>query len=772
MKILELARRLKIPSKELLIQVVKLGIAVKSAQASISDEEIKKVVEVLSKKNPAIKMEEVGQISPPDKKGRRLVAEPKEKKTKAKAQKQEAEKKSKPAKKILQEKKAQPLKPEDIAAKPKARAKKIKEEPLKPGKEATAEPKTEAKAEAKIETKVKAEVSIKEQPRTTQPMAPAGLKPTPPPAAAVLLKGLQLKFPLSIKELAEKMSVGASSVIKALMDMRILATINQLIDEKDAAEVAVKFGYDLKRLPTAEEESMAVHQKEEERKEDLLPRPPIVTLMGHVDHGKTSLLDYIRKSKVVDQEKGGITQHIGAYEVNLNKGKITFLDTPGHEAFTAMRARGANATDIVVLVVAADDGVMPQTIEALDHARAAEVPVIVAINKIDKPDIDLDRVKKQLADIDLLAEDWGGKTVTVKVSAKTGQGVDELLEMIVLEAELLELKANPNKPARGVVIEGKVSKGGGPIATVLVQSGTLRHGDVIIAGQYYGKIRALINDRIHRIKEALPSMPVEILGLNGAPLAGNTFMVVEDEKRAREICDMRRQKIDEERTASAAHRITLEDLYSEIQKGKIKELKIILKADVTGSSEAMADSLTKLSTKDITLNIIHKGIGDVNESDILLAAASNAIILGFHVRKTPEADRAAKAENVDIRLYGIIYEGISDIKAAMEGMLEPHIKEVFMGKILVRQVFKVTKAGIIAGSVVQKGKAIRNANCRLIRNGQEAYKGKLSSLKRFKDDVREVAEGFECGIALDNFQDIQAGDIIEVFSEEKIARKL
>jgi len=585
-------------------------------------------------------------------------------------------------------------------------------------------------------------------------------------------KKLQVKFPITVKDLAEKMSVGASLLIKALMEIRVFATINQLIDEEHAEEVGLKFGYKLERLPTVEEEVVARHDEEEEKSEDLIHRPPVVTFMGHVDHGKTSLLDYIRNSKIADQEKGGITQHIGAYEVTLDKGQIAFLDTPGHEAFTAMRARGANATDIVVLVVAADDGIMPQTVEALDHAKAAEVPIVIAINKADKQNADIDKVKKQLSEVGLLAEDWGGKTITVNVSAKTGQGIDELLELILLEAEMLELRANPKKAARGVIIEGRLSKGGGPIATVLVQNGTLRQGDVVVTGQYYGKIRALISDRRHKTKEALPSMPVEILGLNGVPQAGARFLVVGDEKQAKEICNIRKQKEQEEASGSTARKITLESLYSEIQKGELQELKVILKADVRGSLEALADSLNKLSTKVISLNIIHKAIGDINESDILLASASNAIIIGFHVSKTPEADRATKLEHVDVRLYNIIYEAVADIRAAMEGLLEPQIKETSIAKVIVRQVFKLSKSGIIAGSIVQKGKVTRGANCRLMREGQEIYKGKISSLKRFKDDVKEVAEGVECGITIEGFKAVKANDIIETFSIEKIARKL
>jgi len=582
---------------------------------------------------------------------------------------------------------------------------------------------------------------------------------------------LQAKFPIIVKDLAEKMNVGTGLVIKALMDMGILANINQLVDEKDANAVAEKFGYEFERLPTVEEELVTEHE-EEDHVEDLKHRPPVVTFMGHVDHGKTSLLDYIRKTQVTDSEKGGITQHIGAYEVNLPKGKISFLDTPGHAAFTAMRARGANATDIVVLVVAADDGIMPQTVEAIDHARAAEVPIIVAINKIDKANVDIDKTKKQLSEAGLMTEDWGGKTIAVGVSAITGEGVEDLLEMILLESEMMELKANPKRLAKGIVVEAKVSKGGGPIATVLVQNGTLRQGDVVVAGPYCGKIRALLDDKIHRVKDAPPSKPVEILGLGGVPQAGDTFMVLEDEKKAKQICDVRMQKVKEDQIRPTVRHITLEDLYSEMQKGAVKELKVILKADVRGSLEAVADSLTKLSTENMNLNIIHKAVGDVNESDILLAAASEAIVIGFHVRKTPEGDAAEKKEKVDVRLYSIIYEAVNDIRAAMEGLLEPHLKEVFLAKVVIRQVLKLSKAGIIAGCFVQKGKVTRGATCRLMRNGEEVYKGKIASLKRFKDDVKEVAEGYECGIALENFRAYNQGDIIDVFEIQKIARRL
>lgn len=743
MKISELAKKIKMPSKVLLIQIIKLGITAKSAQASLSIAELDKVLKALAKKKPSLDIEKIKQgVSV--KKSKPAADKPtKEKKTRAAKTKTSAAttKKKATAKKSVVKK--------STTEKPTRRRQKVVE--------------TAKKIQPKLDPIKKAETPIK--PTEAEKSAPEKTE------SKTGLKILEVRFPIIVKDLAQKMAIGASLVIKELMAIKVFANINQLIGEDDAKVIAEKFSYQLEKLPTVEEESLSIHFEEEKDEGVLSQRPPVVTFMGHVDHGKTSLLDYIRKTKVTDQETGGITQHIGAYEVILNKGSISFLDTPGHEAFTAMRARGASATDIVVLVVAADDGLMPQTIEAIDHSRAADVPIIVAINKVDKPDVDIDRVKKQLAEIDLLPEDWGGKTITADVSAKTGQGVDHLLEMIILEAEMLELKANPSKPAKGVVVEAKISKGGGPIATMLVQNGTLRQGDIVVVGPYYGKVRALLDDKIHRIKDAPPSKPVEILGLNGVPQAGELFMVVPDEKKAKEICSTRLQKRKEE-DASVVQRITLEDLYSEMKKGKITELKVILKADVRGSLEAIADSLIKLGTKSMGLNVIHKGVGDINESDILLAAASNAIVIGFHVRKTPEGERAGKAEHVDIRLYNIIYEAVSDIRAAMEGLLEPDVKEVFCARILVKAVLKLSKSGIVAGSVIQKGKVLRNMNCRLIRDGEAIYKGKIASLKRFKEDVKEVAEGFECGVKLEGFNSVKNNDIIDCFEIEKTARKL
>lgn len=583
------------------------------------------------------------------------------------------------------------------------------------------------------------------------------------------VKLLKIDLPISVKDLAVKLRAKPNELIKRLLAKKILVTINQSLDEEVAGNIAGEFGYKIEKLPTQEEEALTEHDEEDASK--LRPRAPIVTFMGHVDHGKTSLLDMIRKTKVVDKEAGGITQHIGAYEVSLPKGSVTFLDTPGHAAFTAMRARGANVTDIVVLVVAADDGVMPQTVEAIDHARAAEVPILVAINKIDKQNISIDRLKKQLAELDLAPEDWGGKTITVGVSAKTGQGIDELLEMLLLESEMLELKANPDRPASGVVVEAELSKGKGPVATVLILKGTLRIGDVVIVGLNYGRIKAMLDDKGRRVKEASPSKPVEILGLSGVPLAGEKFYAVSDEKKAKEIIAERQLKAYKKKIESQAQKISLEDLYNRIKEGQVKELKIILKADVQGSLEAVKDSLEKLSTQDVRLFVIHGQVGNINESDVMLASASNAVILGFHVDVTPGAKPLSKQEGVDVRLYSIIYEAVNDVKAAMEGMLEPIIEEQFLGRAEVRQVFRVSKVGIVAGCYVSKGVIQRNVTCKLIREKEVIFKGKITSLKHVKDDVKEAKEGFECGISL-SYKDIQKGDIIEAVEILKVARRL
>ncbi len=595
-------------------------------------------------------------------------------------------------------------------------------------------------------------------------------KPKTPEAPAKALNTLELNLPITVKDLSVKLQEKPSLLIKALMGMGLMAGINQILEEPVVEKVCQKYGYQIKKALGQEELALRIHQ-EIDKDEPLQPRPPIVTFMGHVDHGKTSLLDAIRKTKVAESEYGGITQHIGAYKVTLSHGEITFLDTPGHEAFTAMRARGAGVTDIVVLVVAADDGIMPQTQEAIDHARAAGVPIIVAVNKIDKPQADIDRVKKQLSELNLAAEDWGGKTITVPVSAKTGAGIDDLLEMIILEAQMLELKANSYRLARGVVIEAKLSKGRGPVATLLVQNGTLHLGEVIIADKYYGKIKAMHNDRGQSVTAASPSFPVEVSGLSGIPVVGIQFFVIEDEKLAKELA-LKRQENERQQQMKAVKRISLEDLHAQIQEGNIKELKLILKADVQGSLEAIKETLNKLNVSEIKWNIIHEGVGSINASDVILAIASNALILGFHVDVEEGAKELSVKEGVDIKTYNIIYELANDIKAALEGMLEPKLKRVFLGRVEIRKMFKLTRAGTVAGCFVTKGKIHRSATVSVVRNGEAVFEGKLSSLKRFKDDVREVLEGFDCGLTVSGFEGLMEGDIIEAYEIEKIARKL
>ena len=585
-----------------------------------------------------------------------------------------------------------------------------------------------------------------------------------------LLKPLEAKIPLTVKELAVKLSIKPNELIKKLMSKRIFANINQSLTEDIVKDIAKEHGYRIKK-PLTVEEQLYKEFEETKKVEGKVLRPPVVTLMGHVDHGKTSLLDYIRKANVAGKEKGGITQHIGAYEVMLGKGAVTFLDTPGHEAFTAMRARGANATDIVVLVVAANDGIMPQTKEAINHAKAANVPIVVAINKSDLPSANIEKVKRQLAEHDLNPEGWGGKTITVPISAKTGDGIKQLLELLLLESELLELKANPDLHARGVVIEGKLSPGRGAVATVLVKNGTLHLNDVILSGMNYGKIKAMINDKGERVKDAPPSMPVELLGLSGVPQAGDEFFVVKDEQKARTLSLLKKAHEKEESLARSG-RVTLEELYDRIKKGEIKELKIVLKTDVGGSGEALRKSLEDLSTKDVKLKVIHSAVGNINESDAVLALASGAIIIGFHVKLEDKAKTTIEKERIDTRLYEIIYEAVSDIKAAMEGLLEPVTKDVFQGKAEVRQVFRVSKVGTVAGCLVVKGKIPRNSKARLTRRKEVVYEGKISNLKRFKEDVKEVAEGFECGISLEGHNDIRSGDVIDTYVIEKTARRL
>jgi translation initiation factor IF-2 len=626
------------------------------------------------------------------------------------------------------------------------------------------------KEEAKPAVKPAEHKPIKPAPAVAAAVA-APVQPAPAAVAAPakILKNLVLDFPISVKDLSIKLQEKSSTIIKSLMAMGVMAGINQSLTEETVNKICEKYGFKPTAAPDEEEAALAVHNKPD-APGSLQWRPPIVTIMGHVDHGKTSLLDAIRKTNVVDSEFGGITQHIGAYTVKGAKGQVTFLDTPGHEAFTAMRARGAKATDIVVLVVAADDGIMPQTQESIDHARAAGVSIIVAINKIDKPQADPDRVKKQLSAAGLMAEDWGGKTITVPVSAKTGQGIDTLVDMILLESEMLELKANPNRLAKGVVLEGKMVKSKGPVSTLLVQAGTLHLNSSVIVGDLYGKIRAMFNDRHQPVTVAGPSTPVEVLGIAGVPEAGEQFFVIEDEKTAKELV-LKRQEKSRQRQMQPIKRMGLEDLYSQIKEGKIKELDIVLKADAQGSIEAIKGELAKIESKEVQLQILHEGIGNINYSDVILALASNALILGFNVVVDDQAKELINKEGQDVRVYNIIYELVNEIRAALEGMLAPKLKRVFMGRAEIRKIFKLS-SGLFAGCHVSKGKIARSASVCLIRNGVEVYEGTLSSLKRFKDDVREVEEGFECGMALKGHNDIMEGDVIEAFQIQKIARTL
>jgi translation initiation factor IF-2 len=599
-----------------------------------------------------------------------------------------------------------------------------------------------------------------------EPVAPAAATAVEAPPAEVRREVIRVPESVTVAELAEKMRRKSGEVIKALLELGVMRMVNDLLDPTEAKLVGDRFGFDVE-VRSVEGELI---EEEEADPSQLRPRPPVVTVMGHVDHGKTSLLDYIRKSKVAEKEFGGITQHIGAYQVTTSHGKLTFLDTPGHEAFTAMRARGAQATDIVILVVAADDGVMPQTIEAINHARAADVPIIVAVNKIDKPEADPERVKRELANQGLVPEEWGGPTIFVPTSAKKGTGIDQLLEMTALQAEVLELRANPNRAAKGVIIESRLDKGRGPVATVLVQSGTLREGDAVVVGSHSGRIRALIDPTGKKVKSAGPSDPVEILGLSGVPSAGDVLVAVSDERKARQIANMRAEK--ERSKVKAATRITLEGLHRQIQSGEVKELRLVLKADVQGSVEALTESLERLSTDEVKLKVIHASVGAITESDVMLASASNAIVIGFNVRPDAKAAQQATANGVDVRTYHVIYEAIDDVKAALAGMLAPEIRETVVGRAQVRQIFVISKLGPVAGSYVAEGKVIRGARVRVRRGDTVLGTGTVSSLRRFKDDVREVAAGLECGIGVEGVSGIQAGDLLEVFTTEEVARTL
>ncbi|MCC8137484.1 MAG: translation initiation factor IF-2, partial [Clostridiales bacterium] len=602
--------------------------------------------------------------------------------------------------------------------------------------------------------------------RKGQPVKPAQ-KPAEKPQDTI--RTITLPDKMTISELAEAMKVTASVIVKKLFLQGEMVTVNQEVDFDKAEEIALEFNC----ICEKEEKVDVIGEllkEEEESEDDMIARPPVVCVMGHVDHGKTSLLDTIRHTHVIDKEAGGITQHIGAYVVSINGRKITFLDTPGHEAFTAMRMRGANSTDIAILVVAADDGVMPQTIEAINHAKAAGIEIIVAINKIDKPSANIERVKQELSEYELIPEDWGGSTVMVPVSAHTHEGIDNLLEMILLTADVLELKANPNRKARGLVIEAELDKGKGPVATVLVQKGTLHVGDPIAAGSCYGKIRAMMDDKGRRVKEAGPSTPVEVLGLSDVPNAGEIFISMDNEKEARSFAETFISEGRERMLEDTKMRMSLDDLYSQIQAGKLKQLDLIVKADVQGSVEAVKQSLLKLSNEEVVVKIIHSGVGAINESDVILASASNAIIIGFNIRPDIMAKATAERENVDIRLYRVIYDAIADVEAAMKGMLDPIFEEKVIGHAEIRQLFKASGVGTIAGSYVLDGVFQRGCKVRISRGEQQIYEGALASLKRFKDDVKEVKAGYECGFVFDKFNEIKEEDRVEAYVMVEVPR--
>ena len=581
---------------------------------------------------------------------------------------------------------------------------------------------------------------------------------------------LEIGRTISVKDLAQKLNKSTADVIKNLMFLGLMVSINQEIDFEVAKKLCDKYEVECiqKEESSNDDKYESISNLNEVKSENLSKRPPIITVMGHVDHGKTSLLDCIRKTNVSQKEAGGITQHIGAYKVQINDEVITFIDTPGHEAFTQMRARGAKVTDIVILVVAADDGIMPQTVEAINHCKSANVPIIVAVNKIDKPEANVDKVKQELTEYEIVAEDWGGSTVFVNVSAKTGEGIEELLEMIVLTADIQELTADKNLPSKGTVIESRLDKGRGPLATLLVQDGTLKIGDCVIVGNTYGKIRAMYDENDVQIKEAGPSIPVLVLGLNEVPDAGDKFEFVKDEKIARQISNDRKQQIKDNQANNS--KVSLETVYSQIKDGTIKELSVIVKSDVQGSSEALKQSLEKLSSESIKVKVIHSAVGAINESDIIFASTSNAIIIGFNVRPDNNALLLADKENVDIRTYRLIYEALDDIKSAMIGLLDPDIKEIYLGRVEIRQIYKISNVGTVAGCYVLDGKLTRNCNVRILRQGVVIFESKLSSLKRFKDDVKEVNKGYECGLSIENFNDLKEEDIIEGFEMKEFKR--
>jgi len=814
-RVYELAREFDIDSKTFILRIEKLGIAVKSHSSTLTDsyvEMIRKEFALGERKEIVEKRVKSGVI-----RRRRKLQEPVEVPSPVETREEEAEKpeaettekptviEKEPKPEISVEKRKEKRK---VTAKleeaPEAVEKKVKETPTEPEAISVPEKETPEKPEkpedkkpvkekkrpskvlmdevptAKKKAFVKQRIERKGRRLGKETGANRAIfRKSEKKETVVKMKKTEITTPKAIKrrikiaeavrigDLAKKMGVKSSEVISKLISLGMMVTINQSIDFDVATLVASDFGYQAEQVGVEYDE---ITQKFETSPEKLKPRAPVVTVMGHVDHGKTSLLDTIRETNVIDGEAGGITQAIGAYHVHINGRDIVFVDTPGHEAFTSMRARGAQVTDIVVLVVAADDGVMDQTIEAINHSKAAGVAIIVAINKIDKPGANPDQIKQKLSELDLVPEEWGGDTIFAEVSAKKKTGIENLLELILLQADIMELKADPDRPAKGIIIEATLDKGRGPIATVIIQEGTLKEGDAFVSKTEYGRVRALINDKGQRVTEAGPSMPVEVIGFSKVPKAGMDFTCIEDEKKARNIGEYWAIK-ERERELSKSSKITLEQLYERIKEGA-KEFNVIIKGDVQGSIEAVSDALLKLSTDDVKLEIIHSSTGTVTETDILLASASDAIIIGFKVRPDSRVSEMAEKEGVEIKLYDVIYNIIADVKAGMEGLLDPIYKEISQGRVEVRDIFKVPKIGTIAGSYVTDGKVMKNSNLRLVRDGVVIYDGKIISLKRFKDDAKEVVSGYECGIGLEGFNDIKVGDIIEAYTREEIERTL
>lgn len=805
MKLGEISKSLEITNKDIIAKIAEYGIELKSSASLITEDQAGFILDIYTQQN-ILTMEELTEIRAELlKKNEEKKAKADAEEKKAEAEKAEAKTEAKPEKEEKQEKseeKAPAKKPEGEEKK----KQKIKKQAKKQtgtkidlsniDRDNTEEEyivKTEERKRHIDTRQTVVEIDTIQQRERIEDMVPDNIridggrknknkkpnrrqqetkekpkqKVVPKPK---VITEVEIPETITVGEFASKIGKTGAEIVKKLMMLGVMATMNQAIDFETAQIIGDEFGITVNQeIVLTKEERLFMDIEDEDKPGDLVPRPPVVVVMGHVDHGKTSLLDAIRHTSVTDTEAGGITQHIGAYSVKLNDRVITFLDTPGHEAFTTMRARGAQVTDVAILVVAADDGIMPQTIEAINHAKAAGVTIIVAINKIDKDGANVERVKQMLVEHELVPEEWGGDTVCVEVSAKKKINIDGLLEMVLLVADMQELKANPNRTAKGTVIEAQVDKGRGPVATVLVQNGTLNVGDFIIAGTAVGRVRAMVNDKGRRVKSAGPSTPVEVLGLSEAPTGGDQLIVVSNEKLARDVAEQRKQEMQETKFNQVV-KVSLDNLFSQIDEGNMKELDVIIKADVQGSVEAVKQSLEKLSNDEVRVRAIHGGVGAINESDVMLANASNAIIVGFNVRPDAGAVSAAEQQDVDIRLYRVIYQAIEEIEAAMKGMLDPEFKEVVLGYADVRQTFKVSGVGTIAGCYVTQGKIQRNAEIRLVREGVIIHEGKIDSLKRFKDDAKEVTENFECGLGIENFNDIKEGDVVECFIMEEIER--